>query len=266
MQLEDVEYTEAPLTFDRYRIWKTDKKRDEWSVDHFKWGTTVPPFMGFTETMQPMIDRVVLAEPTTAMEVEELHDGVPTFGPEFQGDNAGDGPSPARIGEWTDTYVKLVGGSKMPSFKSCILSVNPDANVYTKHLVVAWPPPASLIDEDEGAYFCMHTGLWVGDPTSPDEPDVVVYTQAAPWALWRMRTLRYGVRATNRSKALVPQVFSQCFGRPYFPGEVLDRLLRPSELIMMCPDDVLPAIHYVDGDQCVINEAGNLSMNTVLHD
>lgn len=74
----DLGSRDSPLSHDRYAIWELHPSHlDVWDESHARWGQTCPPFQSFDSEMS-----VVPYHPPF----------VATHGPQFNGDNAGDGP------------------------------------------------------------------------------------------------------------------------------------------------------------------------------
>lgn len=89
-----------PLTHDRYLIWDnevTPELNDEYREDHSAYGSKFPPFTGFDRGNNRI----------------EIVPAVKTSGPEFNGDQAGDGPRFVALPDplpdyFLDSYVRVV--------------------------------------------------------------------------------------------------------------------------------------------------------------
>lgn len=145
------DYEEAistrPWTYDRYMWWELAKPHLETWQPGCRWYDQCPPFRGLTfmDMIQPYVPGHL--EP------------VVTSGPEFNGDEAGDGPvmrirGGAGEGHWAQDRPI---GNRLLVLQPAIATDRSPAGRWNDP---NWPHPCYQRDKKEGAYWCMREGRY----------------------------------------------------------------------------------------------------------
>lgn len=185
--------TPMPWTYDRYMWWDLTKNHLKTWQPGCRWYDQCPPFKGLTfmNMIQPYVPGHLKP--------------VVTSGPEFNGDEAGDGPSNVNV-------ERIRGGGIEDYFgRNAYGPIALPGGMATKNSPAGtwvdpnWPSPSYMRDRTAGAYWCMRDGMHKHS-LNGDNPIIFwKYHRDGPWFMVTGHT-EEALDESRRNKTKLPKV------------------------------------------------------------